>query len=181
MEWFTADFHLGHKKILKYCNRPFSSAEEMDNLILTNLNLSLVKGDTLYYLGDLSFGIEPAKRFINIIHNKSINLVFFKGNHDKGDILNLLKTNNIPILGLKTITIHASIIVLCHYSMRVWDRSHFNSFQLYAHSHGTLPSIGKQHDIGVDNNNFAPISYTSLLEIMKNKPNNFNYIENKRR
>jgi calcineurin-like phosphoesterase family protein len=40
--------------------------------------------------------------------------------------------------------------------MRVWPRSHHNSWQLYGHSHGKLLPIGKQWDIGVDNNDFYP-------------------------
>jgi len=31
--WFTADFHLGHFNIIRYCHRPFASVEEMDNAI----------------------------------------------------------------------------------------------------------------------------------------------------
>ena len=37
----AADFHLGHNKILRYCNRPFQSVEEMDQAILERLNASV--------------------------------------------------------------------------------------------------------------------------------------------
>jgi calcineurin-like phosphoesterase family protein len=36
--WFTADFHLGHKNIIRYCNRPFDTAEEMNRTIIERLN-----------------------------------------------------------------------------------------------------------------------------------------------
>jgi len=28
--WFTADTHFGHLNVIKFCNRPFTSAEEDD-------------------------------------------------------------------------------------------------------------------------------------------------------
>ena len=51
-----------------------------------------------------------------------------------------------------------------------------NGWHTYAHVHGHLSGIGKTHDVGVDNNNFYPISFTELKEKMKEKPNNINYI-----
>ena len=65
--------------------------------------------------------------------------------------------------------------------MRVWHKSHFNSWQLYGHSHGSLEPIGKQLDVGVDTNRFKPISFDQIKNLMNSKPNNFNYIQLERR
>ena len=67
-------------------------------------------------------------------------------------------------------------IVVCHYAMRVWARSHYGSFQLYGHSHGKLAPQGKQWDIGVDNNNFYPLSFDEICLIMQGRPDNFNLV-----
>jgi calcineurin-like phosphoesterase family protein len=32
--WFTANFHFGHNNIIRYCDRPFRSVEEMDQTIV---------------------------------------------------------------------------------------------------------------------------------------------------
>lgn len=72
--------------------------------------------------------------------------------------------------------INGHAITLCHYAMRVWNKSHFNAWQLYGHSHGTLPSAGKQHDVGIDANEFFPVSMENIECMMSDKPDNFDYI-----
>jgi calcineurin-like phosphoesterase family protein len=60
--------------------------------------------------------------------------------------------------------------------MRTWHRSHYNSWQLYGHSHGTLEPIGKQWDIGIDNNNYYPLSFEDIEMIMNRRPDNPNLV-----
>ena len=69
-------------------------------------------------------------------------------------------------------------VVVCHFAMRVWPRSHYNSWQLYGHSHGKLPPIRKQWDIGVDNNDFYQVSFNKIREIMQDRPDNPNFVGN---
>lgn len=163
MYYFTVDTHLGHSRIIDYCNRPFSNVHEMNETIIENWNNVVCKNDTVYHLGDFSFG-EPYP----YLERLNGNIVFIKGNHDKND----LKMHKILEINLEGIS-----ITMCHYCMRVWNKSHFNSFHLFGHSHGTLEPIGKSWDVGVDNNNFTPVSWPKIKEIMNKRPDNFNFIK----
>ena len=168
MFWFTADEHYGHKNILKYTNRPFSSLEEMEDVLISRHQEVVKKGDIIIHAGDFMWTNKRyvAERFLEKLNGTNFVL---KGSHD----------NWIPIMSpyIWEKQIQQDFIVVCHYAMRAWARSHYNSWQLHGHSHGGLNPIGKQYDIGVDNNNFYPISYEQLRIIMKDKPDNFNYIK----
>ena len=64
---------------------------------------------------------------------------------------------------------------MCHYAMHVWPRSHYNSWHIFGHSHGALSLPGKRWDVGVDNNNYMPVSMSQLRIIMDKKSDNINY------
>ena len=177
--WFTADFHLSHKNIIKYAHRPFNDVHEMDETLIQNLKLALKNNDVLYYLGDLTFKEELAQRFFNEFQGIEIHYII--GNHDRPSIIDLARQNCASVSNLKDIRIENQPITLCHYAMRVWNKSHFNAWQLYAHSHGSLQPIGKQYDVGVDNNGFKPVNFSELMVIMEKLDNNFNYIPIERR
>lgn len=162
MTFFTSDTHFSHKNIIKYCNRPFASIEEMDVKMMTNWNNVVKPDDLVYHLGDVTFG-NPE----NLTLNGSKILII--GSHDDPKKLRPFFTEMSPMMEIK---IEGVYITLCHYAMRVWPRSHYQTWHLYGHSHGSLPSIGKSHDVGVDNNNFTPVSFLQICEIMKNKPEN---------
>ena len=69
-------------------------------------------------------------------------------------------------------------IICCHYMMKIWPKSHYNSWQLFGHSHGGMNgrTEGKQMDVGVDTNNFYPYSFEEIKTIMNLKPNNLNLL-----
>ena len=166
--FFTADFHLGHSNIIKYTNRPFDSVEEMDREIIKRFNSVVSKNDITVHAGDFTLAKrEVAEEYIKQLNGQHI---FLKGSHDYW----LKGTKSHEIWEKR---IDGIYVVCCHFNMRVWARSHYNSWMLYGHSHGKLEPIGKQWDIGVDNNNFYPYSFEQIKEIMKDRPDNPNLVK----
>ena len=76
--YFTSDWHLGHKNILKY--RPqFKSIEEHDNTFITNFNETISKRDIVYFLGDIVFTDDALEQFKQLRYCRKI---LYLGNHD---------------------------------------------------------------------------------------------------
>lgn len=163
--FFTADFHLSHKNIINYCNRPFSSVEEMNKTILDNFFTTVGDKSFVYFLGDLSFRKDDFIHFIDEIQKRDIRLIFIKGNHDPSKIS--FFNFGIEPYDFLEIKIEDISITLCHYAMRTWNKSHYGAWNLHGHSHGTLTPFPHQYDVGVDNNNFYPVSFSKMKQIMK--------------
>lgn len=166
MYFFTADEHYGHANIIRYCNRPFKSVDEMNEDIIRKHNAVVMTDDVVIHAGDFSLAkVEIASKYVAKLNGHHI---FLQGSHDHWLPRSALQIWEKNIDGI--------YVVVCHYAMRTWARSHYNSWQLYGHSHGTLPPIGKQWDIGVDNNDFYPVSFKKLSDIMKLRPDNPNLV-----
>jgi len=195
--WFTSDLHLNHSNIIKFCNRPFISVEEMNKTIIDNWNSVINKNDTVFLLGDVVFGgydiwnyfmerLNGLKILIAGNHDKSITINKF---HRVDQILNII-VNDPEIKGGQRIT-------LCHYPMYSWYQSHRGAWQLYGHLHNGKVEISNdvkdeevikevesyvkselalisrlrnvQYDVGVDGNDFTPVSYYNLKQIINSK------------
>ena len=167
--WFTADTHFGHANIIKYANRPFKSEAEMNKALIENWNKVVQKDDIVFHLGDFCFGRNDYE-FDAFFNQLNGNIVFVKGNHDK-----LAWRNKHKFYAAHNSYYETEIddirITLCHYAMRVWNKSHFGAYHLYGHSHGSLPDDphSLSFDVGVDCHNYTPISFERVKEIMSQK------------
>ena len=160
MFFFTSDEHFGHTNVLKFCHRPFKDIYEMDQEIIKRHNDIVSDDDIIIHAGDFAFRNRISAH--NYIESLKGNNIFLKGSHDKWN-----KTGSYIWEGM----IEGQYVVVCHYAMLTWPRSHYGSWQLFGHSHGNLPpekyNVEKQYDIGVDNNNFYPVSFEKLKSILK--------------
>jgi len=168
---FTADTHFGHENVIRFCNRPFASATEMDEQLIENWNQTVDPNDIIYHLGDFSLlGKKQAKDYFRQLNGR-IHVV--PGGHDhrwvgKGTYHSSSDHPVVILPPLQTIKVsipnpgQPQLIVLCHYSLRVWDRSHYGSWHLYGHSHGNLPPLDNSLDVGVDCWNYRPVPLKTI-------------------
>ena len=167
-DWFTGDMHFGHQNIIKYCKRPWKTAAEMDEGLIENWNSVVEPNDPVYILGDVAFcGPDKATRLVQRLNGR---LHLIAGNHEARNLKSeMFRSCFLWIEQLKEIRVKDETIdrgfqklVLCHYAMRVWNGSHYGVPQLYGHSHGTLPPLGRAVDVGVDAWSWFPASYSAV-------------------
>lgn len=79
MIYFTSDLHFWHSNVIKYCNRPFSSTEEMNEMLIKYWNDTVGPEDTVYCLGDFSLAFAPVE-----LYSSRLNGIKYlvPGNHD---------------------------------------------------------------------------------------------------
>lgn len=184
--WFTSDSHYGHKNIIRFSNRPFTDENHMNEELIKAWNSVVGEEDEVYHLGDVSLtNDETTNKILNRLNGK---IYLIKGNHEKS-VLNKdynrkrfewikdyyeLKIDNPTADGNKH-----QMIVLCHYAMRVWNKSHHKSWQLYGHSHDSMEKEpwGRSMDVGVDSafrilGEYRPFSYQEIKNIMDTREHN---------
>jgi calcineurin-like phosphoesterase family protein len=177
--YLTADTHFDHFNIIEYTNRPFSCAKEMNEALIQRWNELVKDNDCVYHLGDFCISRDP-KRWAQFLHRLNGKIHLVRGNHDYNKPVNNII--NEPGISKKLIWIkdyykllignkEKQSIILMHYALRVWDRSHHGSMHCHGHSHGELPedSVARSMDVGVDTNNYYPYSYEEVRDKLLKK------------
>jgi calcineurin-like phosphoesterase family protein len=172
--WFSADWHLHHANVIKYDGRPFTSVEQMNEAILSNWEKVVHKGDEFFYLGDFCLGsTHKAEELLYRMSLHGADMFFIRGNHDKKDMVALYKKYGTYLGEQMKVKIYDQEIVLNHYQMVVWDKSHHGSWHLHGHSHHSLP-IRKEArciDVGINGESYdyKPLDFEQIQKIMATK------------
>ena len=175
--FFTSDWHLNHRKIQEYC--PFSrkgdTPEQMTEMILENISSQTKPGDVIYNMGDVSFGtFDQTLDTLSKIKKMRVAHHLVLGNHDhriRKD--QVLQSKFDSVADMNTITIAKQVIVMCHFSMSIWDRKHYGAIHLHGHGHAAyqLPSTDKKMDVGIDSRPAGDMTlwpYEKIIDILKN-------------
>lgn len=178
--FFTSDQHFGHKNIISFCDRPFNNTIEMDETLIENWNKKVDNNSIVFVLGDIGFCTE--KEIIDHYSRLNGRKILIKGNHDHHFSEQTLNKLFEEVYDQRMIQIwdedsleHYKLH-LSHYPMISWANSFHGSIQLFGHVHSTKTErfdkfndkLSKnQYDVGVDNNNFTPISFKELKNLIR--------------
>ena len=156
--FFTSDTHFNHSSIIRHCNRPFANIEQMNEALIENWNRVVGKNDKVFHLGDFSFGGTAQWNKILDQLNGKIYLI-------------------IEVAFQMYLEIEKQEIVLNHHPFLCYGGSYNNVWQLFGHVHTRENNTGldaprlsvlfsRQYDVGVDANNFTPISFKQVSDII---------------
>jgi calcineurin-like phosphoesterase family protein/2'-5' RNA ligase len=76
--FLISDLHLDHVNIIRYCKRPFHNVNGMNTVLVNNWNRTVRRKDTVYFLGDMSFGkgSRSADYWLSKLNG---NIIFIRG------------------------------------------------------------------------------------------------------
>ena len=77
--FFTSDTHFHHENIIKFCNRPFTDVQEMDNILVERWNEVVPVDATVFHLGDFAWGGYNVWK--NVRERLNGEIILIKGNH----------------------------------------------------------------------------------------------------
>ena len=179
--FFTSDTHFFHGRIIKLCNRPFHSVEEMNEALITNWNRVVPRDGVVFHLGDFAFGGPDEWNSILDRLNGKIHLIL--GNHDMRMARTEIMERFSEVTLQKIISVDGRKILLNHYPFLCYSGENRGEWQLFGHVHSgehndsgaDIPRLRHlfrtQYDVGVDNSRFTPLSYGELESIILDSPN----------
>ena len=179
--FYISDTHFGHFNIIKHCNRPFSTTEEMDEVMINNWNKVVSDKDTVYILGDIAFSKgNPADYYLKQLNGKKIVII---GNHDYDISKNRKKYLESKLVDkicdyleiTDTIDNQLRKIVMSHYPMAEWNGFFRGSIHLYGHVHNNkknasyeiMKNIPNAYNVGADILDFTPRKLENVVKYNK--------------
>lgn len=189
MWYFTADWHLGHSNIIKYCRRPFvndveagllemadkgvippeeikispESTQQMTDTIIENTNAVVGPDDHLVIVGDFCWTTrdrrDMARQYRDRINCRNVFLIW--GNHDDRKLLGPLFKG---CYDQYVFNVNGQHIFTSHYPCRSWDMAHHGSWMLYGHVH----NLYKNEDNGLLSEYQEKVFSDGFAEVLAN-------------
>ena len=193
--YFTSDNHYNHGNIIKFCNRPFGSLDEMNNVMIAKWNETVPTDGLVFHLGDFAWG--GFQQWKKIREQLNGNIILIKGNHDRKNgpqsqqqydelFLHTSQQMFIEIEGRRMYLNHLPL--LCYDGIYREKDSLIYALNGHVHLSNVKERNGgkdcercfnmffpTQYDVGVDFNNFYPVSWNEInMKILRQIEKNTN-------
>jgi calcineurin-like phosphoesterase family protein len=166
--FFSSDYHFQHRNILAYDKRPFENISQMEETIVAHHNNIVGENDDFYYMGDVGLGYKKSEmsRIEELLWRLNGNKFYIKGNHDHKEHIRIYERTGTYLGEQKRIVIDTVEIILNHFPLRTWDKSHHGSLHLYGHHHGAIDHTpwGRSMDVGIMRNNYYPFAWEYIAK-----------------
>ncbi len=183
MRWYTADPHFGHARILELAHRPFRNVEEMNSAILERAHSVVGQEDELWVLGDLALGtIDESLRVASHLPGRKVLIL---GNHDRPFLERTQERRSrfraaYEKAGFRVLDdlvvgdrVGGHDVLLSHYPYEGDSREGEERHKelravdqglpiVHGHVHERWHISGRQINVGVDVNDFTPVSEEQL-------------------
>ena len=176
--YFTSDTHFWHRNIIDSCNRPFKDEAEMNEALIEKWNEKVPDDGIVFHLGDFAWG--GANKWRYICEKLNGHIVLILGNHD---FKNGPKTDD-GLFDYITQQLYVRIegrpVFLNHFPFLCYGGTYREAkdqvWALHGHIHLGPNSLGgkdvermqylfpTQYDVGVDMNDYAPVSWNEIKE-----------------
>jgi calcineurin-like phosphoesterase family protein len=188
--YFTSDWHIGHENVIHFSNRPFQDVEQMAKGLVSRYNSVVSPNGVCYFLGDMGFGnIDVLNKVITQLNGTKILIL---GNHDasqakmyragfdvvmNGAIIQYagyqISMTHCPLRGITredTSNMRGSgegehwhgEFRHTQFSIPSWGQYHLHGHIHSPNSGKSVRELGKQFDVGVDANNYTPVSISRI-------------------
>lgn len=167
--YVIADTHVG-----PYNNRTCSlrgfGADWISHMeyVITSINSTVKKQDTLYILGDLGFRCAT-NDLEDFIKSLKCRVKACLGNHDSERQLKKLHEKGV-LQDFKheyNIEYRCNRFHLAHFPKKEWPDFFLNSYHCYGHTHNQLPQYLRSMDVGIDSVGYIPIHLDEVVRRLK--------------
>ncbi len=177
--FFTSDSHWNHENILKFCDRPFKDVEEMNYKLIENWNNKVPHDGLVFHLGDFAWGggYEGWKKIREQLNG---DIILIEGNHDRKNLTTTAREELFKFVTWQMlIEIEGRKILLNHFPFLCYAGVYREPKKLIYNLHGHVHLAKEnpkgqdiervlkheyptQYDVGVDFNDYTPISWLDL-------------------
>lgn len=162
--FIIGDPHLNHFNTIRYCNRPFVSAREMDNVLINNWNKVVSQEDIVYVNGD--FCLAPKykiKEYVSLLNGRKRLII---GNHDDYGIKTYTEA------GFEMVSPHPIILeknwIISHEPLEEIPENFYSVFA-HVHINPSYPTITtNSFCTSVERIDYSPIEFRKIQQRIKN-------------